>query len=217
MSEIRHIVFDLGNVLLDWDPEIPYRRLIPDDAERRRFLSEVCTFEWNAEQDRGRTWREAEDLLVAKHPKLEPLIRAYFENHHEMVTGPVEGTAAIIEALAESGRDITALTNYSAETFPKAESTYPILGRFRGITVSGRIGMMKPDLGIYRHHAETFGLTPAATLFFDDNPKNVEGARAAGWRAEVFRSPELLREDLTRYGVSLTDRLNLPTTNAPVI
>ena len=86
-----------------------------------------------------------------------------------------------------SGRDVTALTNYSAETFPKAEATFPILGRFRGVTVSGRVGMMKPDLAIYRHHAETFGLDPAATLFFDDNVKNVEGARAAGWQAERLR------------------------------
>jgi len=203
VTAIRHIVFDLGNVLLDWDPEIPYRRLIPDDAERRRFLSEVCTFAWNAEQDRGRTWREAEDVLIAEHPGLEPLIRAYFQNHHEMITGPVPGTAVIIEALAASGWDITALTNYSAETFPKAEATYPILGRFRGITVSGRVRMMKPDLAIYRHHAETFGLDPAATLFFDDNARNIEGARAAGWNAELFTSPERMREDLARYGIAL--------------
>ena len=203
MTEIRHIVFDLGNVLLDWDPEIPYRRLIPDEAERRRFLSEVCTFEWNAVQDRGRTWREAEDLLIAEHPDLEALIRAYFLHHHEMVTGPVPGTVAIIEALADSGRDITALTNYSAETFPRAEATYPILRRFRGITVSGRVGMMKPDLAIYRLHAETFGLEPTATLFFDDNARNVEGARAAGWKAEIFVSPEKMREDLSRYGVEI--------------
>ncbi|HET7717592.1 MAG TPA: HAD family phosphatase [Bauldia sp.] len=203
MTDIRHIVFDIGKVILEWDPEIPYRRLIPDDAERRRFLTEICSFDWNAEQDRGRTWREAEDLLIAEHPELEPLIRAYFLNHGDMIRGPVPGTAAIIEALADAGWDITALTNYSAETFPRAEATYPILGRFRGITVSGRVRMMKPDLAIYRHHAETFGLEPSATLFFDDSQKNVEGARAAGWNAEVFISPEKMREDLTRYGVKV--------------
>jgi 2-haloacid dehalogenase len=203
VSEIRHIVFDIGKVILEWDPEVPYRRLIPDATERRRFLDEVCTFEWNAEQDRGRTWREAEDLLIADHPDLAPLIRAYFEHHHEMISGPVPGTVAIIEALADSGQDITALTNYSAETFPYARAAYPILGRFRGITVSGQVRMLKPDLAIYRHHADTFGLKPSATLFFDDNLKNVEGARAAGWKAEVFLSPERMREDLARYGVEI--------------
>ncbi len=203
MTGIRHIVFDLGNVLISWDPEIPYRRLIPDEAERRRFLGEVCTLEWNAEQDRGRSWREAEDLLVAEHPALEPLIRAYFENHHEMLAGLVPGTAEILEALLDAGWDVTALTNYSAETFPKAQAIYPILGRFRGITVSGDIRMMKPDPAIYRHHAEAFGLEPSAILFFDDNPKNIEAARAAGWNAELFTSAEKMREDLRRYGIAL--------------
>jgi HAD superfamily hydrolase (TIGR01509 family) len=203
VTPILHIVFDLGNVLLAWDPEIPYRRLIPDDAERRRFLEEICTLQWNAEQDRGRTWREAEDLLIADHPELEPLIRAYFENHHEMLTGAIPGTVAILEALIEAGWDVTALTNYSAETFPKAQAIYPILARFRGITVSGRARIMKPDLAIYRLHTDTFGLDPAATLFFDDNAKNVEAARAAGWNAELFTSPEKMRDDLARYGIAV--------------
>lgn len=203
MTEIRHIVFDIGNVILNWDPEVPYRRLIPDEAERRRFLDEVCTLAWNAEQDRGRTWREAEDLLIAEHPGLEPLIRAYFQNHHEMITGEVAGTVAIIDALADAGRDITALTNFSAETFPRAQATYPILGRFRGITVSGQARLMKPDLAIYRLHADTFGLVPAATLFFDDNAKNIAAARAAGWQAELFTTPEQMRNDLARYGVAV--------------
>jgi 2-haloacid dehalogenase len=203
VTEIRHIVFDIGNVILNWDPEIPYRRLIPDEAERRRFLDEICTLEWNAEQDRGRTWREAEDLLIAEHPGLEPLIRGYFQNHHEMITGQIAGTVAIIEALAEAQQDITALTNYSAETFPRAQATYPILGRFRGITVSGQVRLMKPDLAIYRLHVETFGLDPAATLFFDDSAKNIEGARHAGWNAELFVTPEQMRDDLARYGVAV--------------
>jgi 2-haloacid dehalogenase len=203
VTEIRHIVFDIGNVILNWDPEVPYRRLIPDEAERRRFLTEVCTLEWNAEQDRGRTWREAEDLLIAEHPRLEPLIRGYFHNHHEMITGQNAGTVAVIESLAEAKRDLTALTNYSAETFPRAQATYPILGRFRGITVSGQVRLMKPDLAIYRLHADTFGLDPAAILFFDDSARNIEGARAAGWNAELFTSPEKMRDDLARYGIEL--------------
>lgn len=203
MTDIRHIVFDLGNVLINWDPEIPYRRLIPDETGRRWFLTHVCNGAWNLEQDRGRRWQEAEDLLVAEHPNLEPLIRAYFENHLEMLSPPVAGTAAILAALIDAGYDVTALTNYSDETFAKAEATYPILQRFRGITVSGRAGMVKPDLAIYRLHAGAFGLAPAATLFFDDSAKNVEGARAAGWNAELFTTPEKMRDDLQRHGVAI--------------
>ena len=202
MSAIRHIVFDLGNVLLAWDPEIPFRRLIPDDTERRWFLEHVCNGAWNLEQDRGRPWREAEDLLIAEHPNLTPLIRAYFENHLEMLS-PIAGTEAILEALIDAGYDVTALTNYSADTFARAEATYPALRRFRGITVSGRDGMVKPDAAIYALHAARFGLDPASTLFFDDSRKNVDGARAAGWQAELFTTPDRMREDLARHGVVL--------------
>jgi len=202
VTAIRHIVFDLGNVLLAWDPDIPYRRLIPDAAERRWFLTHVCNAAWNLEQDRGRDWRAAEDLLVAEHPRLEPLIRAYFPRHLETLS-LIPGTEAILGSLIDAGFDVTALTNYSDRTFAMAEAAYPVLQRFRGITVSGRHGMVKPDAAIYALHATRFGLDPAATLFFDDSRKNVEGARAAGWQAEVFTTPGQMREDLARHGVAI--------------
>jgi len=202
VTAIRHIVFDLGNVLLAWDPEIPYRRLIPDEAERRWFLDNVCNGAWNLEQDRGRRFRDAEDLLIAEYPDLEALIRAWFEVHLETLS-LIPDTASLLAALIDAGYDVTALTNYSDETFAKAESAFPILQRFRGITVSGRAGMIKPDLAIYRLHAQTFGLDPATTLFFDDSARNVEGARAAGWNAELFVSPEKMREDLARHGIAI--------------
>jgi len=203
MTEIRHIVFDIGNVLLKWDPERPYRRLIPDPAERARFLSDVCSPEWNAEQDRGRSWRQAEDVLIATHPERAALIRAYRTHWPEMIPGHIEESVAVLEALIDSGHDVTGLTNFAADTFDVARRQYPFLNRFRGVTVSARIGLMKPDTAIYRHHAETFGLDPSATLFFDDNPANVEGARAAGWNAERFETPEGLRSDLGRHGLRL--------------
>jgi 2-haloacid dehalogenase len=206
VTDIRHIVFDLGNVLLAWDPEIPYRRLIPDEAERRRFLTEICNAAWNLEQDRGRPWREAEDLLIAEHPGLAPLIRAYFETHLETLA-LVSETEAILSALIAAGYDVTALTNYSGDTFAKAEAAYPVLQRFRGITVSGRVGMVKPDPAIYALHAARFGLDPAAILFFDDSQKNIEGARDAGWNAELFTSPEQMRADLAHYGIAVDARV----------
>ncbi len=203
MTEIRHIVFDLGNVLLNWDPDVPFRRLIPDEAERKRFLTEICSGAWNLEQDRGRSWEDAADVLVAEHPEHEALIRAYRRHWPEMLTGSIEESVAILEALVDDGHDVTALSNWAADTFAETKSQFPFLDRFRGVTVSAHVGMVKPDLAIYRHHADEFGLTPAATLFIDDNPHNVEAAREAGWKAERFVSPAGLRADLARHGIRL--------------
>lgn len=202
MTEIRHVVFDLGQVLIRWDPEAPYRRLIPDAAERRRFLTDIVSYDWNLEQDRGRSWREAEDVLIAEHPHHAELIRAFRANWWEMIPGTIEETVAIVEDLIDRGIDVTALTNWASDTFTEAEREFPFLSRFRGITVSGRVGLVKPDTAIYARHAADFGLSSANTLFFDDNPTNVAGARAAGWQAELFVSPQKLVEDLRRYGLS---------------
>jgi HAD superfamily hydrolase (TIGR01509 family) len=201
MSEIRHVVFDLGQVLIRWDPEAPYRRLIPDADERRRFLAEVITHEWNLEQDRGRSWADAEAALIAEHPQHADLIRAFRANWWEMVPGQIDETVSIVEELIEGGVDVTALTNWAADTFAEAEATFPFLARFRGITVSGRIGLVKPDAAIFRHHADAFDLNAANTLFIDDNAVNVAAARAAGWKAEQFVSADVLRADLRRYGL----------------
>ncbi len=202
MTEIRHVVFDLGQVLIRWEPDTPYRRLIPDEAERRRFLTEVVTHEWNLEQDRGRSWADAEAELIAIHPQHADLIRAFRGNWWEMIPGVIEENVAAFEELIERGVDVTALTNWAHDTFSEAEGRFPFLGKFRGITVSGRVKLIKPDAAIYRHHAETHDLDPAATLFFDDNMANVEGARAIGWQAEQYVSPETLRADLRRYGLA---------------
>ncbi len=203
VSDIRHIVFDLGKVLLEWDPERPYRRLIPDEAARRHFLTHICNPDWNNEQDRGRTWQEAEDLLIARHPEHEAMIRAYRRHWAEMLPARMDDTLAIFDALLAGGRDVTALTNFAADTFEEARGMYPFLDRFRGVTVSGRVRVMKPELAIYRHHERAFGLDPAATLFFDDNAANVAGARAAGWNSEQFVGAGRMRADLARYGVTI--------------
>ena len=203
MSEIRHIVFDIGKVLIHYDPEIPYARLIPDEAQRRWFLENVCSNEWNLEQDRGRTWEEAEAELIARHPEQEPYIRAFRRHWHEMVSHAYEDTVAILEGLLAAGHDVTMLTNFAADTFAEAKERFPFLKWPRGVTVSGEIGLIKPDPAIYAHHAERFGLEPAATLFIDDSEKNVEGAREAGWQAVQFTAADRLRQDLDRFIVSM--------------
>lgn len=201
MSDIRHIVFDIGKVLIHYDPELPFRRLIPDAERRAWFLGEVCTGDWNVEQDRGRAWQEAEALLIERHPTEEEMIRAFRRHWREMVPHPYDDTVAIMEGLVDAGHDVTMLTNFAADTFTEAREMFPFLQRPRGVTVSGEVGLIKPDERIYRLHAETFGLTPEATLFIDDSPKNVDGAKAAGWQAVQFTNAQALRDDLERFGL----------------
>ena len=200
---IRHIVFDIGRVLIEWDPERPYRKLIPDEARRHWFLSEVCTSAWNKEQDRGRSWAEAERLLIERYPDEAALIRAYRENWSEMVPGEIEGTRAIFDGLIAAGLDVTMLTNFAPDTFAIAQSRFPVLTQSRGVTVSGAVELVKPDRAIYDLHARTFGLDPARTLFFDDTMENVAGAEAAGWHARHFIDAARMRTDLADLGVSL--------------
>ncbi|NVP56368.1 HAD family hydrolase [Mycoplana rhizolycopersici] len=201
--EIRHIVFDIGRVLIHYDPHIPYSRLIPDDAERNWFFANVCTHDWNLEQDRGRSWEDAEALLIEQHPEHEERIRAFRKHWQEMVSHAYVESVAIMETLVADGRDVTMLTNFAADTFKEARKLYPFLDLPRGVTVSGEIGLIKPDLAIYEKHARDFSLEPAHTLFIDDAEKNVEGARAAGWNAVLFTDGEKLKSDLAAHGVAL--------------
>lgn len=200
-AHIDHIVFDIGKVLIHYDPNIPFSRIIPDDGERRWFFENVCTHDWNLEQDRGRTWEEAEDLLIAEHPDREEQIRAFRKHWHEMVPHPYEGSVAIMESLIEKGRDVTMLTNFASDTFRQAQEIFPFLKKPRGVTVSGDIKLIKPDVAIYEKHARDFDLKPEATLFIDDSYPNVEGARKAGWQAVHFVDVETLKKDLGALGV----------------
>ena len=202
---IRHVVFDIGRVLVHWDPEILYRRLIADDAERARFLAEICTMAWNHEQDRGRSWADAEAELIVRHPEHETLVRAYRLHWWEMVPHSYPDSIAIYRELIAGGTDVTLLTNWAKDTFAEAEKVFEFLGEARGVTVSGRIGLVKPDVEIFRHHAASFALDPAATLFIDDSPRNVEGARAAGWHSVLFTDAAQLRRDLRRHGLPVAD------------
>ncbi|OBZ92933.1 2-haloalkanoic acid dehalogenase [Pararhizobium polonicum] len=201
--EIRHIVFDIGRVLIHYDPHIPFSRIIPDDAERNWFFANVCTHDWNIEQDRGRGWQEAEELLIAEHPAHEDSIRAFRKHWHEMVPHAYVESVSIMEGLIAKGYDVTMLTNFASDTFKEAQKLYPFLTLPRGVTVSGDAGLIKPDVAIYQTHAKSFGLDPAATLFIDDSMPNVEGARAAGWHAVHFTDPQTLQADLSAYGLAV--------------
>ena len=202
MADIRHIVFDIGMVLIHYDPNLPFQRLIPDADARRWFFENVCTSEWNIEQDRGRTWEDAEAVLIADHPEHEENIRNFRRHWHEMLPNVIAGSVEILEKLVADGRDVTLLTNWAADTFVEARGRFPFLEKPRGVTVSGEIGLIKPDHRIYEHHSAAFGLESGATLFIDDNLKNIEAARAYGWKAIHFTDPQTLRAALAEHGIA---------------
>ena len=201
MKEIRHIVFDIGNVLIAWDCELAYLEQIPDASERRWFLENVCTGEWNVEQDRGRDWREAEDLLIAEYPEHADNIRTFRANWNQMVSGEVPGSVEIFKALIARGHDVTMLTNFASDTFAIAQARFDFLSSSRGVTVSADIGMIKPDAEIFNHHIARFNLSPAHCLFIDDSAKNVQGAINAGWQSVLFTDAKTLKTDLERLQV----------------
>ena len=202
-EEIRHIVFDIGRVLLHYDPELAYLDLIPQAEERRWFLDNVCTPEWNIQQDGGRSWHDGESELISKFPNHESNIRAFRTNWHKMVPYAYEDSLAFMQELIGAGYDVTMLTNFAADTFEEAIERYPFLTSTRGVTVSGRIGMLKPERRIYETHAATFELDPSVTLFIDDSATNVDGARSAGWHSVQFTGVPELRSDLSALGIAV--------------
>ena len=201
MNEIRHIVFDIGKVLAHYDPDLPFSRLIPDEAERKWFFDNVCTSAWNIEQDRGRTWEEAEAEIIPLFPDHEENIRNFRRHWHEMVPHAYDDSVALLEQLIDAGHDVTLLTNWAADTFVEARGRFPFLEKPRGVTVSGEIRAIKPDRKIFDHHVKAFGLDPASSIFIDDSQKNVDGAKAAGWQAVLFTDVPTLERDLRQLGV----------------
>ena len=198
---IQTVVFDLGGVLIDWDPRYLYRKLFADEREMEKFLSTIATMEWHLEQDRGRTMEEATATLASRHPEYAREISAYYGRWDEMFGGPIRGSVDVLRELDERGFPLYALTNWSAETFPRARQKYDFLGLFDEIVVSGEERMIKPDKAIYRVLVERTGLDPATTVFVDDSPPNVAAAGELGFTALAFRTPQLLRDDLTGLGI----------------
>jgi 2-haloacid dehalogenase len=196
---IDTVVFDIGNVLIAWDPRHLYRRLFAEESEMDRFLAEVCTAEWNLEQDRGRDWEEAIAERVALFPQHEALIRAYSDRWHEMVPGEVPGTVALLEALRARRVPLHAITNFSAAKFAEAQARFPFLRGFEDVVVSGTERLLKPDPAIYRLLLDRNGLRAGQCLFIDDSLKNAEGARAVGMRAHHFTGAEALEAELRAF------------------
>ena len=201
-TQRRIVVFDIGGVLLRWDPRFLYRKLFAgDERAMEEFLATVCTVEWNERQDAGRTFAEAHAELVPKHPDKTHLIEAFGNRFDEMIAGPIEGTVDILADLKRAGVPRYALTNWSAETFPPARARFEFLSWFDGIVVSGEEGVIKPDPRIFRILLKRHCIAPDEAVFIDDNPGNAAAARVLGIHSIHFRSPELLRRELETLGI----------------
>ncbi|TWD84806.1 2-haloacid dehalogenase [Kribbella amoyensis] len=206
MSErtVDTVVFDIGGVLLDWNPDYLYAELIPDEAQRRHFLTTVTTSAWNLEQDRGRPWSEAVAELSALHPEHAEWIEAYDTGWLKMVQGLFDDTVAVLTELQQAGIPTYALTNFSDEKWEVAKDAFPVLTTFDGEVVSGREQTVKPGEKIYRILIERFDLDPARTFYTDDVQHNIDGARTAGLDAELYTSAPTLRAHLHKRGLPIS-------------
>ena len=198
---VEAVVFDVGGVLIDWNPRYLYRKLIDDEAEMERFLAEVCSQDWNEQADAGRPTAEITAELARRHPDKRSLIDSYYARFDEMIAGALDDSVALVEALHRRDVPLYVLSNFSAETFPLAERRFDFFERFSGMVISGAEGMKKPDPRIYALLTERFGLAPARTLFIDDRRDNTEAAKAAGWQAVQFTAAGRLAADLAALGL----------------
>lgn len=194
---IKAIIWDLGNVLIDWNPKYVFDKLFDDKEKQHHFLSNICNLEWNEEQDAGRSIKEGTELLLQKHPEWKEYILAYYEKWEEMLAGPIDEVVSIFEQLKKGGHfKMYALTNWSAETFPKALEKYEFLHWFDGRVVSGEEKMRKPAREIYQIVLDRYHLKAAETLFIDDNLRNVNAAVEMGIPTIHFKSAVQLKNEL---------------------
>jgi 2-haloacid dehalogenase len=195
-------VFDLGGVLIDWNPRYLYRQLFNgDDAAMEHFLETVCTAEWNDQQDAGRSFADACASLKLDHPAHAELIDAWIERYEEMLGGEISGTVEILAELRARGVPLYALTNWSSETYPAALKRFEFMKWFRGVLVSGDVKLLKPDTRIFKLFLDKFAINPAHAVYVDDRKPNVEAAIALGMHGIVFTDPAALRGELVKVGL----------------
>jgi 2-haloacid dehalogenase len=196
------LVFDLGAVLIDWNPRYLYSKIFATTAETDFFLENICTSDWNEEQDAGRSLQDATELLITEHPQYEAHIRAFYGRWKEMLGGPIEDTVNILQRLKESKRyKLYALTNWSNETFPLALLLYPFLQWFDGIVVSGREKMRKPQAEFYELLVTRYNIDVQSTLFIDDNQRNIIAAEACGIESVHYISSDQLKDVLAQKSI----------------
>jgi len=202
MKEIKSVIFDLGGVLIDWNPKYVYRTIFEKEKEMEWFFENICTFEWNEEQDAGRSIAEATNQLIKKYPEHESNIRAYYDRWEEMLGGPIDKTVEILRELKKN-RDLRlyALTNWSAETFPVALKKYDFLHWFDGRIVSGEEKIRKPFVELYKRLIDKYSIDPSTALYLDDNTRNLLPAKELGMQTIHFQNPDQFRSELINLGL----------------
>lgn len=201
-TKITTIIFDLGGVLIDWNPRYVYRSIFDSEEKIDWFFENICTGEWNEHQDAGRSLQEATEELVGKYPEYENEVRAYYDRWEEMLGGPINETVEILRSLKEANKyKLYALTNWSAETFPVALQRYDFLQWFDGIVMSGEEKTRKPFPEIYQLLLNRFNVNPSEVIFIDDSLRNVKGAEAVGIDGIHFQSPQQLLYELKQQGI----------------
>ncbi len=195
------VVFDIGNVLIRWDMRNLYRRIFTDHERMEWFLSNICTTEFNLEQDRGRPFAQAVAELTARHPEWKKEIALYDTGWEDMLDGAIGGTVEILEELQRSSIPTYAITNFSREKFDRAGEIFPFLRSFIGTVVSGDEQLLKPDRAIFELFLSRYKMRAAQCVFIDDSKPNVDSAGALGFHALHFTSPEQFRSDLVNAGM----------------
>ena len=196
-----NVVFDIGNVLVHWDPRALYAKIFTDADQVTWFLTHVCNHDWNLEQDRGRSFADGVTELTARFPEHAEAIAAYDTRWHETVLGAIDGSVAVLADLEARGTPLYAITNFNQHKFREALERFPFLSTFRDIVVSGDERLLKPDAAIYRVLLERNGLRAEDCVFIDDSEKNVKGAEAVGMRGIHFTTPAALRHELAGMGL----------------
>jgi 2-haloacid dehalogenase len=201
-SKIDTIIFDLGGVLIDWNPRHLYRKIFKTEEEIEWFLKNVCTNEWNEQQDAGRPFEEATKELIEKFPEHELAIQAWYGRWQETINGSIVETVELLNVIRQKKKyRLYALTNWSAETFPWALNNFEFLHWFEGIVVSGVEKTRKPFPEFYKILFDRYKVNPTNALFIDDNPDNIVGGRALGLHTVHFQSPQQLKMELLNRGI----------------
>lgn len=198
---ITSVVFDIGGVLIDWNPRHLYRNIFDSEAETEWFLENITTSEWNRKQDAGRSFEAAISELTSRFPAYSSQIEAYYHRWPEMISGEIPESVTVLKQVKSVGYPVYALTNWSAQTFPLVSDEYPLFGFFDGIVVSGLEGVAKPDVEIFHLLIDRYGLDPSSTVFIDDSLPNIESAGTLGFQTIHFKSSRQMREKLTHIGV----------------
>jgi len=203
-NNIDTIIFDLGGVLVDWNPEYLYRHVFNGDQDKVNwFLNNICTTDWNVQQDAGRPLQEATELLIRQYPQYEEWIRTYYNRWEEMIGGAVEETVDLLVKLKTDNKyRLIALTNWSSETFPIAIKRFEFLKLFEGIVVSGEEKTIKPLPKIYKTLLDRYELNPKNCVFIDDNSDNIKAAEKFGIHGIHYKSPSQLKAELLKMEIS---------------